>query len=160
MPNRPRTAAQNKAIHSLLNKFNFDTDSKAEMVADITGGRTESTKEMFFDEANVMIARLGGSAFSNAGQPAARPRRTENYHRQKTGVEQIATATHIDLMRSRARARGMTEDGLGDLSARVNRGVRQPRTSKEVSRVIEAIKAMAKRDNALNSFSKDKKEVA
>ncbi len=156
---RPRTKAQNSAIHSLLNKFNFDRDSKAEMVADITDGRTESTREMSFVEANVMITRLGGNAFANTGEPA-RPRRTDNYHRQKAGVQQLATSTHIDLMRTRARKRGITEDGLGDLSARVNRGNRTPRTSKEVSRVIEAIKAMNARDRISEPFKKDEREAA
>lgn len=148
----PRTNAQNKAIHSLLNQFNFDRDSKAEMVFDITNGRTESSGEMSFDEANVMIRRLGGRAFDAPNQ--FRSRRTENYHKQKAGIQTIPTSTHVDLMRSRAHRRGITPDGLGDLSARVNGGNRHPKTSKEVSRVIEAIKAMDARDKKKSQSEK------
>lgn len=152
----PRTKAQNSAIHSLLGKYKFDGESKAEFVFDITNGRTESTKEMSFDEANEMIHRLGGRTFTKQMMS----RRTENYHKQKDGIETIATSTHKDHLKKLARERNMSEAGLGDLSARVNKGLRTPRTSKEVNRVIEAIKAMNRRDRTFAGFKKEDKEAA
>lgn len=143
----PRTKQQNSVLHKLLGDFSFTADDKAEMVFDITGGRTEHSSEMSVDECNRMIVRLGGKAISNS-------RRSQQLDRQIAGVKQIATAKHRNLMEMKARNRGISKDGLGDLSAKVNKGVRIPRTSEEVNHVIEALKAMDKRDKTFGAFKK------
>lgn len=159
MPERKRTSQQNRIIHSLVGKWKFTPDDKAELVFDITNGRTCSTKELTFDEANVMIHRLDGRPV--VAQPlAGKSPRTVNYHRQKTGVEQIATPTHKDLMRSLWRkVEGRTDEGLARLSARVNQGLENPRTTKQVNRVIEAIKSMNARARISDAFQKDEQEA-
>lgn len=155
MPKKKRTNLQNKIIHQLVGKWDFTRDDKAEMVFDITNGRTASTKEMYFDEANEMIHRL-------QGQPVTESRRTVNHRNQKAGVESIATATHRDFMNQLVRGRNITKEGLEKLSARVNSGVKNPRTSKEVNRIIEAIKQMNRRDktNAQSATGDEQKEAA
>ena len=154
---RPRTKAQNSIIHSLLGRFGFKSEDKAELVYDITGGRTEHSSEMSFAEAEQMINRLGGNPRRKKESDAAP--RTVQARRREAGVETIATATHKDLMNRLARGREMSEQGLGDLSARVNKGTRSPRTSKEVNRVIEAIKNMNRRDKTFN-LKQDDQEAA
>lgn len=141
-----RTLAQNNIIHGLLGNFGFDREAKAEMVLDITQGRTESSKEMTFDEANVMIKRLDGRPIFAARKAP----RTEQLDRQIAGIKRIASAKHRNLMELKARRRGISPEGLGDLSASVNKGIRNPRTTEEVNRVIEAIKAMDKRGKRPN----------
>lgn len=158
MPKLMKTPAQNKAIFGLAAKVGCSHDDLRELAFDVTKERTDSLKQLTFDEANAMIRRLGGRAFNAPSQ--FNSKRTEQHYKQKAGIETIATATHVDLMKMLARKRGMSEEGLGDLSARVNKGLKKPRTSKEVSRVIEAIKAMNERDKTFNVFKKEQKEAA
>lgn len=49
--------AQNKMLHGLLNKTGLMAD-KASIVSGITKGRSESSKELSFDEARLMITWL------------------------------------------------------------------------------------------------------
>lgn len=49
--------AQNKMLHGLLNKTGLMAD-KANIINGITKGRTESSKELSFDEARLMITWL------------------------------------------------------------------------------------------------------
>lgn len=156
MSKKMKTLAQNKAIFGLGAKMKCSHEDLQELAYDVTAGRTASIAKLSFEEANGMIVRLGGRAFS----PNPPSRRTEQYHRQKEGVQAIATATHLDYMRRLARGRNMSDQGLGDLSSKVNKGERSPRTSKEVNRVIEAIKVMNKRDQTFGAFKKEDKEAA
>lgn len=48
------TPAQIKAIHAILNNLNL-LDMKAQYVFDVTGGRTQSTRELTFEEAKELI---------------------------------------------------------------------------------------------------------
>lgn len=156
MPEKKKTLAQNRAIFGLGSKMKCSHEDLQELAYDVTGGRTASIAKLTFKEANGMIERLGGRPFTQRPRSA----RTDQYHRQKAGIEAIATSTHIDHMKRLARERNMSDDGLGNLSARVNKGVRIPRTSKEVNRVIEAIKAMNERDRTFGAFKKKDKEAA
>lgn len=154
----PRTLKQNNALHKLLDQRGFAQEDKADMVFDFTKGRTEHSSEMSFDECNAMITHLGGQAFPKSGTT---PRRTTNYRRQQAGIEQIASPTHKDLMRNLWRKKDdRTDEGLESLSARVNKGLRIPRTTKEVNRVIEAIKAMNRRDRTFDLGKKSDQEAA
>lgn len=149
----PRTNAQNKALHSLLSKHGFDADSKAEMVYFYTDGRTERSSEMSFDEANRMIHKLGGQPFTATPSISGKSRRAVNLKNQKAGIKSIVSPTHIDLMNRLWRLRdGRTPEGLKALSQRIIRKDK-PATSTECNKVIEAIKSMNSRDNAL-SFPK------
>lgn len=50
--------AQRQYIHKLCR---YDKEAKEEAVAALTGGRTDSTSSMTFNEANHLIKRLGGT---------------------------------------------------------------------------------------------------
>lgn len=153
-----RTSKQNRIIHSLVNRWNFTGDDKAEMVFGITEGRTCSTKEMTFDEANVMIKRLDGRPVVE--QPLKdKSRRTVQYHRQKQGVEQIITPTMKDFIHSLQRGRNMSDDGLKSLCRRMLKKD-FPQTNKEANKIVEAIKAMNRRDRTFNLVKKDDQEAA
>jgi len=144
---KPRDLEQNKAIHALLGKHGFDKEAKAEMVVDITGGRTESTAEMSFDEANVMIKRLGGEAIHDTS-PAAVKRRTRQYHHQKAGVVNIdIAASKKKLAELWSAVPGRTDAGLSALATRMLKHY-PPRTTAEYGKVIEAVKAMNARGSA------------
>lgn len=154
----PRTKAQNSALHSLLSKHGFDADSKAEMVYFYTDRRTEHSSEMSFDEANRMIHKLGGQPFTAAPEHNGKSRRAVNYQNQKAGVKTIVSPTHIDLMNRLWRLReGRTPEGLIALSQKIIKKDR-PATSTECNKVIEAIKSMNRRDNALTFTKPQTKE--
>lgn len=154
MKNKKRTLKQNRIIHALLNKYGCSTDDKAEMVYDITQGRTESTKEMYESEADVMIRRLGGST-----QPVSRKsRRTVNYQRQKMGVAQLITKKQEDYLRDLVKKRNISEPGLRSLCEKIIKKS-FPRTTKDGNKVIEALKSMIRRDANPNT-STSKKEAA
>ena len=152
----PRTLKQNNAIHGLLGSWGINADEKAAMVSEITKGRTESTKEMSFDEANVMIDRLGGQPFS--ANVAKLSRRSVNHYRQQADVPQIVTQEHLGkLHREWFKKPGRTEEGLkklclGMLKDKQGNPLEKPRTTTECNKVIEAVKSMNKR--------KPKKEAA
>lgn len=146
---KPRTLGQNSAIHGLLGSWGINAEEKAAMVADITKGRTESTKDMSFDEANVMIDRLGGQPFS--ANVAKLSRRSVNHYRQQANVPQIVTPEHLGkLNREWFKKPGRTEQGLKQLCQRILKDAQgnpldRPRTTDECSKVIEAVKSMNKR---------------
>lgn len=155
---KPRTLQQNKIIHSLLNTWGFDSESKREMVLDITKGRTESTKELTFAEANFLIEKLQGTAPSNA---PGKSTRNIQHKRATAGVPTIVTPTHLDEMRRLWRSiEGRTDAGLQSLTERIIKKPR-PRTAQECNKVIEAIKSMNKRaKEAAKTAATGPKEVA
>lgn len=55
-----RTPEQSKAIHTLLSQKNL-MEVKAELVLSFTDGRTESSRELEFDEAKALIRHLKGN---------------------------------------------------------------------------------------------------
>lgn len=137
---KPRTLAQNRAIHSLLGKTKIDAELKGQMVARITNYRTTHTSEMYFHEANTLIVELGGTAQSSS-------LRTQQHHRQQAGVVQIITPEQNELLTDLARKRWGVEYEvpLKRLALRVIKKLR-PSTTIEANKVIEAIKAMNARD--------------
>lgn len=136
---QPKTPAQNKAIWALASKRGFAEEDLRDLCEQEFGSR--SISKLTFDKANHLISKLGGNPFPTAELS----RRGVQYHRQKAGVEQLPSQTHISLMWKLARERGMTDDGLASLCWKML-GHSKPRTTKETSKVIEALKAMNKRD--------------
>lgn len=155
MPEQMKTPAQNKAIFGLGAKMKCAHEDLRELAFDVTRGRTDSIKQLTFDEANGVIKRLGGRPFTKE----FKPRRTEQYHRQEAGVKKLVTAAHLDHLTILARECGMTQEGLESLCKRMIK-VKKPRTSSECNKVIEAIKAMNARDRTFGGFKKQEKEAA
>ncbi|MBS1793378.1 MAG: hypothetical protein JSS81_05965 [Acidobacteria bacterium] len=156
MSKQMKTTAQNRAIFGLGAKLGCGKEELRELAYDVTGGRTDALSKLTFDEANGMIQRLGGRPFTKTFNS----RRTENYHRQKAGVETIVTTEHLEKLSKLWFAKPhRTAEGLEALCQRINK-TPKPRTAKECSRVIEAIKSMNKRDQTFSAFKKDDKEAA
>lgn len=139
---RPKTNEQLRAIFGLGKKLNCEKADLEEMAADITSGRVERLSMLSFDEANALIKRLGGDPVS--AKPSA-PRRTVNYRKQKAGVPTLAGPYHLAKMDRLAADRGMSPEGLERMCMRMLRSKR-PRTAQGCNAVIEALKAMNRRD--------------
>lgn len=143
-----RTNAQNSLMFGLAAKAGVSHDDLRDWTAEITAGRTEHTSELYYSEAVEIIDRL-----QKLFNPDQTPRRTVNYRRQKTGVEQIVTPDHLQKMVDLWFAKKeRTSSGLESLCLRVIK-LEKPRTAKECSKVIEAIKAMNSRERALGAFA-------
>lgn len=138
---QPKTTDQLRAIFGLGKEMNCEKSDLEELANDVTNGRTARLSQLFFDEANAMIKRLGGEAFPSGSKT---PRRTENHRNQKGGVVKIVTAQQLKKMDDLAKKRGMSPEGLKKLCRRMLKTER-PNTALGCSKVIEAIKAMNKR---------------
>lgn len=152
-----KTPAQNKAIFGLGAKLGCGHEELRELAFDVTNGRTDSLKALTFDEANGMIRRLGGRAFSKPNE--FRSKRSQQYDKQKTGVETIVTIQHLEKLRRIWFAKPhRTEDGLKAMCQRVIK-LDKPRTTKECNKVIEAVKSMNTRERLFGT-EKQEKEAA
>lgn len=151
MAKQMKTPAQNRAIFGLGAKRSCTHEDLRDLAFDVTGGRTDALSKLTFDEANGMIERLGGRPFTRQFNS----RRTENYHKQKAGVETIVTTEHLEKLSKVWFAKAhRTAEGLEALCQRINK-TPKPRTTKECSKVIEAIKSMNKREQTFSAFKKD-----
>lgn len=137
---RIKTHAQLQRIFGLAKPLGCTKEDLEDLAFEITNGRVERLSLLSFDEANAMIERLGGSPLSQT------PGRTLRHRRQKAGVPQIASHAQIAMLRKIAEKRGITEEGLERLCRRMLRGQPRPRTTAEANKIIEAIKAMNRRD--------------
>lgn len=109
-----------------------------EYLEDLAGKRLS---ELTFDEANIQIEKLGGTAFRAYGNS----KRNENHKKQEAGVKSIETVSHIEFIRKLAEKRGIGESGLESLASRM----RLPwptQTTEQGNKIAEAIKSMIKRD--------------
>lgn len=139
---QPKTTKQLRAIFALAKPLNCAKEDLEELAADVSGGRVDRLSMLSFAEANEIIRRLGGEPFNGSGTP----RRTVNYQRQQAGVQQIAQPDHLQMMRDLAAGRGWTEATLNGFCRRMLKGNSLPRTTAETNKIIEALKAMNKRD--------------
>lgn len=138
----PRTVDQNKRIYGLASQLGLDRDALHDHAAAITDGRTSKTSELSFDEANVLIKRLGGEPL-----PAAHGLSTRSLQRQrqKAGVKQIVTDAQRKLILSLwAQDPTRTMDGLHSLCQRTIKKS-WPVTTDEANKVTEAIKSINRR---------------
>lgn len=135
-----KTPAQVRAIFALAKNRGLNDDELRSIVEEQTGSRSISALSRH--EAEKVITRLGGRSVPEQSAPA---RRTVQHRRRRAGVPQIASPAQLDLMRSLARRREMSEEGLEQLSIR-QCGHYPPRTTTETNSVVEALKAMNKRE--------------
>lgn len=144
-----RTKIQNSKMFGLMAKCGLTHDDLRDYAADVSSGRTDHTSELTIQEADVIIARLEAIV-----APVSTPLRTVQYHRRKAGVKQIVTPEQLKLMRDLwFSVEGRTQAGLDSLCVRINK-LEKPRTTKECSNVIEAIKSMNKREQTFGAFNK------
>lgn len=132
-----KSAAQVRRIYGLAKEKGLDNDELHALVEEAT--RKTSIARLNVTEADAVIARLGG-------EPLA-ARRTVQYRRRRAGVPQIAQASHLKLMHGLARHRGIGDEGLAALAERMNVPY-PPRTTADTNKLVEALKAMNRRDEA------------
>jgi len=157
MPKKMRTTAQNSMMFALAAKAGVTHEDLREWVFDLTGGRTEHTSELYHDEAIKIIDRLDAIANPHKEKQKWSPR-TVQRRRHEAGVPQIVTVEHLAKMNALwFKVEGRTKSELESLCIRSIK-VEKPRTTKECNSIIEAIKAMNIRENALNPFKDTKKE--
>lgn len=139
----PRTNKQNSAFHKLLNKWKFDSEAKAQFVFDITKGRTESSKEMSFDEMNFAIEKLGGTPFQSKEK-----RQTRYFPKNVVGLDPISKEAIQVMEEYRAKLpRLLNDDAFKNLCLRTIKK-EYPTRVKDGQRMIECLKAMSKRATA------------
>lgn len=151
-----RTKAQNVMIHALAAKIGLEKDDLHELAFDISEQRTDHTSELYVEEAAKLINWLQLKASPNAAKVPSR--RTMQYRRQQAGIKQIVTPKHIDKMRRLWFTKPeRTESGLESLTLRQIKR-EKPHTTHECNSVIEAIKAMNRREGIVEAFSKTKSQ--
>ena len=154
---KPKSTEQLRAIFGLGRKRGCGKEELEELAADVTNERVDRLSGLSFDEANAMIRRLGGDPFPGEGDVS---RRTLNYRRQKAGVKQLETVKHLSLIDELARLRNMTPEGLEKLCQRMLNGKRRPTTTAEGNKIVEALKAMNRRDGLYPRSTVTTKEAA
>lgn len=145
-----RTKAQNSMIFAIAAKIGVTHDDLREWTFEITKERTDHTSELYFNEAVRIIDRLQG--YANADNT---PRRTVNYRRAKAGVVSIDTAKQAKLLNELwFKYPHRTQCDLDSICVRVTK-LEKPRTTKDFNKVIEAVKAMNKRETTFGGFNKN-----
>jgi hypothetical protein len=119
----------------------------------VTLSKKHRISELTFDEANDVIQALGGDPIRSYGNS----KRAENYRKQQAGVKSIETDAHLNLIQDLARVRNMSANGLERMAVRMI-GHWPPRTTAEGNKIVEALKAMNKRDG-LVAFPKQPSTV-
>ena len=121
-----------------------------EIAVQVTRRDDAHLSELTFDQANDMIARLGGTPFARYGHS----KRTENYRKQKAGIKTIETNAHVEFIRKQAERRNMTEEGIEKLATRMN--LPWPtQTTEQGNKLAEALKSMNKRDGLMPAVRTD-----
>lgn len=68
--NKPITPQQLKALQTCFSRMGFDAEARHEFVQQFTEGRTQSTKELTFDEARLMLFWLNDNKSKQAEEKA------------------------------------------------------------------------------------------
>jgi hypothetical protein len=134
-----KSTGQVRCIFGLARKNGLSDELLHETVLSVTK-RTDHISLLTSREADLVIAHLKGKDYKPT------PRRTVQHRRNRAGIKQVAQPAHLDLMHSLARQRGMSNEGLERLSTRVCKCY-PPRTTSDTNKVIEAIKAMNRREH-------------
>jgi hypothetical protein len=136
---KPKTHGQLQRIFGLAKPLNCGKEDLEELAFEISEGRVERLSLLSFDEANAMIGHLGGEPFGELSP------RTVRHRRQQAGVPTIATNKQLRFLYDLADRRGISDDGLERLCRRMIQKPK-PRTTADANKIIEAIKAMNRRD--------------
>lgn len=144
-----RTKIQNSKMFGLAAKCGVSHDDLREYAAEVSGGRTEHTSELYVGEADFIIERLE-TVVSPKKQWSPR---TIQYQRQKAGVKTIVSPEQKGKIEKLLRQRHIDADGYKSLCLRMLNHA-EPHTTKEASAIIEALKAMNARDRVFGAFKK------
>lgn len=136
-PARSKSTAQVRAIFGEARRCGLDSDALHELVAGLVPG-TGSIKSLTFTQAEAVIEKLKGSSFV--------PRRTLQWRRKKSGVTQVVQKSQLQLIAELASQRNWSSETTVNFCRR-QAGHYPLRTTQDANKVIEALKAMNKRDN-------------
>lgn len=131
----PKTNAQVRRIFGLARERGLDEQELRALVEEVTGQAHIS--RLNFTKADAVIVRLGG-------EPMA-ARRTIQYRRAKAGVSQVVRPAQLQLIASLASQRHWSAETLQHFCRR-QCGHFPLRTTKDANKVVEALKAMNRRD--------------
>lgn len=137
-----RTPKQNAIIHKLKNSNGISDENYRALIARLSEGRTETSAELTRDEADALISELGGT-------PPPRTRRRGKGSRQRSNVEKLMSPPQWALLQHLAEERwGAASAPMGlhnFLSGQIGKG--KPHTSREASRMIQALRGMNARED-------------
>ena len=148
MSQRPKSPGQVRTIFGEAKRRGVDADQLHEIVADVVTQdailrhaaphkNPESIKSLSYAEAERVIQRLKGHSFV--------PLRTLQYRRQRAGVKQIITRDQEEKIAALASQRHWSAETLVNFCKR-QCGHHPLRTTVDANKVIEALKAMNKRE--------------
>ena len=143
MNERPKEYSQVRAIWAIAREKGIDSDLLHEIVAEVlvsTGSgsdRVASISALTYSEANRVIERLKGNAYV--------PLRTLQARRQRAGVKQVVTREMLKKITELAAQRNWSVMSLRNFCIR-QCGHSKPRTTEDANKIIEALKAMNKRE--------------
>ncbi len=143
---------QIKRIFGLAKPLGCSKEDLEDLAFEISEGRVDRLSQLTFDEANAMIVRLGGVPLSSAGSS----KRNENYRKQSAGIKTIETEAHLHKIYELGGLRQMNEDGLRSLATRMSLPW-PPSTTEQGNKIVEALKAMNRRDGLLKFRPKKEK---
>lgn len=147
-PNANRTKLQNSIIHASKNNAKISNDNYRALVFRISAGRTESSADLTVKEANELIEALGGTA---PGKALNKPR-----HKAGNNVTNLPSEAQTSHLKSLAVQRWGAENYATAFSALCQHTISKPKplTAAHAKTMIEAIKAMNKRDSQKKSQKK------
>lgn len=136
MSERTKTTNQVRAIHAEARKRGIDPDTLHDLVENVTR-RTRSIAALTHAEAQKVIQRMKGDGFV--------PLRTLQHHRQKSGIPVLVRPEQLTLIAELSSQRDWSVETLATFCKRQCKR-EMPRTTSDANKVIEALKAMNRRD--------------
>lgn len=133
---RPKTTPQVRAIFGESRKCGLDDEQLRDTVESVTG-RTRHISELTYVEAERVIEKLKGKSFVS--------RRTLQYRRAKQGIKQVVQEGQLTLIAELASQRNWSAEALVNFCQR-QCGHHPLRTTEDANKVIEALKAMNRRE--------------
>lgn len=131
-----KSNGQLRAIFAEGKKRGLDHDRLRDMAESITR-RTRSLKELTKPEAESMLRTLKGNRFT--------PLRTLQHRRQREHIDQVVQPAQLKLIAELATQRGWSAETTLKFCER-QCGHKRPLTTKQANSVIEALKAMNRRE--------------
>lgn len=129
---------QVKAIFGAAKECGIDPGEPLRDVVEDVTRRTRSIKALTHAEAEKVIKRLKGDSFV--------PTRTLQWRRQKAGIKQLVQDSQLTLIARLASQRdGWTGESMTKFCRKMIKRDR-PITTDEANKIIEALKAMNRRD--------------
>ena len=138
---QPKSTPQVRAIFGLAKERGLDEAELRAIVVEVTNravpvGKT-GVGRLNFTQADAVIVRLGGKPFAS--------RRTVQHRRKNAGVQQLVGPNQLRYIAQLASFRNWSPEALQDFCRR-QCGHFPLRTTQDANKVIEALKAMNRRD--------------